>query len=87
MSGKSKGKPNLKTLLGDFVLELVIYSVLIVAYFVLALRLLAEPLTSLFHSSLIAYAVLALVLIAGQGLLLERFTSFLLDYVRLDRLK
>ncbi len=87
MSDKLKSDPNLKTLLGDFVLELVIYSVLIVLYSVLVLRLLAKLLTSLFHSSLVAYAVLALVLIVGQGLLLERFTSFLLDYVRLDRLR
>jgi len=59
--------------------EALVYGALMIAYFFLVLRFLREPLLFLFHHNLPVYAVLALVLIAAQGILLAMFTSFLIQ--------
>ena len=66
-------------------IEVAIYAALVVAYAAIAFRFLVDPLTELFHNNLTSYAVLALLLIVGQGTLLEALTSFLLDRLRLER--
>lgn len=76
---------NKKLLLRNFVIELVIYGVLVALYYVLALRLLSSPLQHLFQERLPVYAVVALLLIVAQGVLLEALTSFLLDRLGLQR--
>ncbi len=78
--------PNLRILIRNFLIELVLYGVLVVGYFLVALRLLNDYLTGLFHSNLTLYAILALFLIVAQGVLLEGVTSFLLNQIKLDRL-
>jgi hypothetical protein len=78
-------KSDVRTLVRSFLIELVIYSVLIIIYFVLVLRLLAEPLARLFDSNLALYAGVALVLIVAQGVLLAWVTSFIIDQLGLDR--
>jgi len=84
---KSKEKiPNLRLLLRNFVIELVLYGALVVGYFLVALRYLNDFLTDLFQSNLIVYAFLALLLIVIQGVFLDSLTSFLLNQVKLDRL-
>jgi hypothetical protein len=74
-------------LVRNFVIELIVYSILVVAYFVVALRMLGEWLARLFHSSLVTYALISLGLIVAQGVLLDVITSFLLDRLNLGRLE
>jgi hypothetical protein len=74
-------------LVRNFVIELIVYSILVVAYFVVALQLLGEWLARLFHSNLVAYALVSLGLIVAQGVLLDAITSFLLDRLNLSRLE
>lgn len=74
-------------LVRNLAIELIVYSILVVAYFVVALRLLGEWLARLFHSHLVTYALLSLGLIVAQGVLLDAITSFLLDRLNLSRLE
>jgi len=76
-----------RLLVRNIVIEVLLYSMLVVAYFALVLRLLAEPLKKLFDSHLVLYAFAALALIVVQGAVLESITSFLLDRLRLERLE
>ncbi|UCG88492.1 MAG: hypothetical protein JSW71_08100 [Gemmatimonadota bacterium] len=75
-----------RILIRNFAIEVLIYSVLVVVYFLLVLRLLGEPLMRLFTENLTIYAVAALVLIVVQGALLELLTSFLVSRIGLERL-
>jgi len=79
--------PNLRFLIRNFVIELVLYGALVVGYFLIALRLLNDYLTKLFHTNLMLYAFVALFLIVVQGVLLDGLTSFLLNKIKLDRLE
>ena len=79
-------KQEMQRLLRNLVIELIGYGLLIVAYSVVAQRLLSEPLARLFDNNLVAYAFVGLGLIVAQGLLLDVITSFLLDQLHLDRL-
>lgn len=80
-------KSSVRTLVRNFLIELVIYGVLIVVYFLVVLRWLAEPLARLFDSNLALYAVVALVLIVVQGVVLAWVTSFIIGQLGLDRLE
>lgn len=82
-----KDKAGLKNLLRNFLLESAIYGVLLIIYFYLVLRLLNNMLTNLFDKNLVAYSILALALIIGQGVLLERISSFILDQIKIDRME
>lgn len=73
-----------RVLLRNFLIEAVVYAVLVVVYFLVALRWLAEPLNGLFHDRRLTYAVLGLALILAQGVVLEYITSFLLEQLRLE---
>jgi len=77
---------NIRILIRNFLIELVLYGVLVVGYFLVALRLLNDYLNDLFFSNLVLYAILALFLIVVQGVLLDGVTSFLLNQIKLDRL-
>ena len=79
--------PNLKILIRNFVIELIIYGALVVGYFLIALRYLNDFLTQLFTNNLIVYAFLALFLIVAQGVFLDGLTSFLLNQIKLERLE
>jgi hypothetical protein len=76
-----------RTLIRNFVIELLIYAALVVGYFVLVLRLLGEPLKKLFTDNLGLYGFAALALIVGQGAVLEVLTSFLVSRLGLERLE
>ena len=76
-----------RVLLRNLVIELLVYGALVVAYSVVVLRLLGEPLSRLFGSNLVIYALVSLALIVAQGILLDVITSFLLDQLRLGRLE
>ena len=77
-------KPNLRRLARTLVIELVVYGVLLVAYFLLVLRFLGQPLARLFDGNLALYGVVALALIVAQGAVLDAVTSFLVRLVGLD---
>ena len=79
--------PNVKKMIGSFVIELLIYSVLVVVYFFVVLRLLGDPLFHLFSSQLVVYAFLALVLIVAQAVALEVVTSFIMGLLGLDQVE
>lgn len=79
--------PVVRKMIGNFLIELVIYAALVVAYFFVVLRLLGEPLNDLFSSNLTLYAFLALALIVAQAVLLEAVTSFIMGLLGLDQLE
>ena len=78
-------KQRTRVLLRNFVVELIVYGVLVAAYSAIVLRMLGKPLVQLFHSNLGVFAVVSLMLIVAQGVLLDALTSFLLDKLRLER--
>ena len=84
---KKRLTPHRLKLLRSFIIELVIYGVLVVLYFFVVLRLLTGQLTFLFTENPVLYAILALVLIVLQGVFLDWVTSFLLDQIKLERLE
>jgi len=66
---------------------LIVYTILVVIYTVVVLRLLSQPLARLFDTNLVTYAIVSLGLIAAQGALLDAVTSFLLKRLRLEQLE
>ena len=76
-----------KRLLRNFFIELIIYGVLLAIYFSLVIRYLGRPLNDLFHLNPIIYAIATLLLIVVQSVVLERFTSYLIRWLGLDRLE
>jgi hypothetical protein len=66
----------------SFLIELSVYSGLVVAYVFLVIRLLGNWLDGLFEHSKPHYAIAALLLIIGQGVVLEMVTTLLLKLVR-----
>ena len=85
ISETDKEESNVKMLLRNFIVELVIYGILVVLYFYFILRYLETYLTELFARNLTAYAIIGLLLIVLQGALLDAVTSFLLSQIKLDR--
>jgi uncharacterized protein involved in cysteine biosynthesis len=76
-----------RSLVRSFVLELLVYAVLVVGYFVLVLRLLGGLLEALVEGNPNLYGFVALGLIVAQGVLLEFVTSFLVSRLGLERLE
>jgi hypothetical protein len=74
-------------LVRNFAIEVFVYSLLIVGYFLLVLRFLGEPLDELYTNNLVLYAFVALALIVIQAAALEWVTSFLIDRLDLERLE
>jgi len=73
---------NVENSLRSFFIELVVYAVLVAAYFFLVLHFLGGWLYHLFAHDRRTYAVVALALIVGQGFLLETFTRLLLAWIK-----
>ena len=65
-----------------FAIELAIYSVLVTVYFFLVLHLLGEWLYHLEAQHRYTYAVVALLLIAGQAVALDAVTTLLFRLLR-----
>ncbi|MFC2023627.1 hypothetical protein ACFLT5_02690 [Chloroflexota bacterium] len=78
--------PRARALIRNFIIELAIYAALVVVYFLLVLRYLADPLQQLFDSNLFLYAIVCLLLIVAQAVVLESITSFIINQVGLDKL-
>ncbi len=66
----------------SFLLELVVYASFVGAYFFLVLYYLGDWINHIFKTDKTHYALLAVGLIAAQGVLLERLTTILLWLVR-----
>lgn len=79
-------KREVRVLIRNFAIEVLIYAAFVVGYFLLVLRLLGEPLRELFANNLTLYAVAGLALIVVQGVVLEFLTSFLVNRLGLERL-
>jgi len=78
---------DLRLLIRNFAIELLVYSAMVLVYSAVALRWLRGPLCELFSSNLLAYAALSLGLIVVQGALLDVLTAFLLDQLPFERLE
>ena len=72
----------IKSSLISFCIELLIYAVLVVAYYFLVLHLLGDWLQRLFDHDRRLYAVTALGLIICQGLMLEVLTRLMLAFIK-----
>ena len=68
----------IKSLFGSFIIEIFIYGGLVVGYYFLVLHLLGNWLNQIYRHDRNAYAAVALVLVVGQGLFLEKVTRVLL---------
>jgi hypothetical protein len=64
-------------------LELAIYAPLVTLYYFLVLRRVNDWLTTLYDASSTEYAAVSVLLIVGQGVMLERLTSWLLRRIGL----
>ncbi len=65
-----------------FAIELAVYSVLVICYFFLVLNLLGEWLYHLETQHRYIYAGVALLLIAGQAVVLDTVTTLLFRFLR-----
>lgn len=68
--------------LQSFAIELVVYGILVVAYFFLVLHFLGGWLADLDKSSIKLYALVSIGLIIGQAVVLESVTTFLFKLLR-----
>ena len=78
-------KPKTRRLLRNLILEVIVYSLLLLAYFLIVLRFLGNPLNELFHQNLVVYAGATLVLIIVQSVVLDFITSFFVERLDLDK--
>jgi hypothetical protein len=79
--------PAIRKMIVSFAIELLIYAVLVIVYFLVVLRLLGNPLDSLYRNHLVVYAFLALALIVVQAVVLDAVTSFIMGLLGLDKLE
>jgi len=84
---QEKDRSTLVIIVRNFLIELVVYGILVAVYFMIFLRFLGGPLSILFESNLVVYSVLAMILIVAQGVLLDFVTTFLLDRLKLEQLE
>lgn len=76
-----------RRLIRNFLIELVLYGILVAIYFVLVLRTIGDWLTALYYENLTLYAFVALALIVTQAVVLEMVTTFLIERLGLERLE
>ncbi len=75
-------KPETRNVLKAFLVEIVLYAALVTIYFFAVLHFLGDLLLRLFQEDRTVYAFVALMLIIGQGFVLEILTRSLLRMVR-----
>ncbi len=75
-------KAEARRALRSFVIELLLYGVLIAGYFLLVLHLLGPSLYGIAKNHVRLYAVLAVALILGQSIVLEFVTTWILRLLR-----
>ena len=69
----------------NLLIEIIIYSVLIFAYYLLVLRWLDDWLLMIFNTNLVYYAIAGLGMIFIQAVLLDFITSYLMKLIKLDQ--
>jgi hypothetical protein len=67
---------------GYFLVDLLLYAVFVLAYYLLVLQFLGDRVKQIFDDSRIHYAILALTLIVVQGVFLEMLTGALMRLIR-----
>jgi hypothetical protein len=72
----------LKGWLKSFLVELLVYSILVVGYFFLVLHFLAGWIAHLYEADRRLYAFAALALIVCQGIVLELLTAALFAFIK-----
>ena len=80
---EDKKNPSLRPILRKLAIEMLIYGILLIGYFLVVLRYLAEPLANFFDSNLTAYAFIGLGLIVAQAVLLDFTVAFLIKLLGL----
>ena len=75
-------KRELKTTIKSFGLELLVYGAFVTIYFFCVLHFLGKWLGQLYADERKTYAAVALLLVIGQGFVLEILTRALLDFIR-----
>lgn len=70
--------PSFKPLMRSLAIELVIYAPTVTLYFIPVLFFSKGPFVKLYNEMPIAYAIIGTIVVLGQGVLLEAFTSWLL---------
>jgi len=73
-------KPDSRTMKA-FLIELVVYATLVLAYFLAVLHFLGDQIKHLYDYDRRVYAAVALALIVGQGVGLEMLTTWLLKFI------
>jgi len=68
--------------LRSFALELSVYALLVIVYVLLVLNFLSAWLKQIYDHGKTRYAIICLLLIIGQGVVLETVTSLLLRIIR-----
>ena len=68
--------------LGFFLVELLVYAGFVTGYFFIVLHLLGNWIKHVFDENKVFYAIVALALIAAQGVLLQLVTSMLVGVIR-----
>jgi hypothetical protein len=76
-----------RRLIRNFLIELILYALLVAIYFVLVLSTIGDWLTELYYENLNLYAFVALALIVTQAVVLEMVTTFLIERLGLERLE
>lgn len=80
----NKFSPAVQKILRKLAIEMAIYAVLLIGYFLVVLRFVADPLTVYFNDNLTAYAFIGLGLIIAQAVLLDNIVAFLIKLLGLD---
>ena len=80
-----ESKPDLPRLIRNFLIELVVYGILLVVYFFAVLQFLGDPINRLYANNTAIYAIVGLGLIVIQAVALEAITSYLIRLLRLDK--
>lgn len=75
-------KAGARKALTSFSIELVVYGVLVTAYFFLVLHFLGDWLSRLDKQSIHLYAIVSIGLIIGQAVVLEWVTTFIFKLLR-----
>jgi hypothetical protein len=78
-------KQRVRVIIRNFIIELIVYGILLVAYFFVVLRSLSTLLTRYFETNLVIYAFVGLGLIVAQGVLLDAITSAIIGQIKLER--
>lgn len=84
MEENKKKSPNVRLILRNLAIEMVLYGILLLGYFLVVLQYLPEPLANYFNTNLTAYAFIGLGLIIAQAVLLDNIVGFLIKLLGLD---